>query len=308
MILLIENIIRGGINSVMCDRYVKSDERKKILYTDATNLYGHSMSQMLPYDEIKFEKDICLEEILNTPDDNENGYLIEVDLKYPDNRREKTKNFPFCPENRKNNPNKYNDYMNNVKPKNYTKSKKLICDWSDKKKYLIHYRMLKFDVGHGMVIEKIQKIISFKESKWLEKYISFNTQKQNKAKNDFEKDFFNILVNAAFGKFLENVRNRLEIVFFKRHVYQKIIQEKSKLTFNGIHKSYENCGSYSFKRNQIVMDKAIYVGFAILELSKLHMYESYYDTIQPFIGQEFLQLHCIDTNGMILSMKTENII
>ena len=51
--LLIENNIRGGISSVMGDRYVKSDEYKKILYMDATNLYGHSMSQLLPYDEIE---------------------------------------------------------------------------------------------------------------------------------------------------------------------------------------------------------------------------------------------------------------
>ena len=117
MILLIEKNIRGGISSVMGDRYVKSDENKKILYIDATNLYGHSMSQMLPYDEIKFEKDICLEEILNTPDDNEIGYFIEADLKYPDNIKEKTKKFPFCPENKKINPKeKYNDYMNKIKP------------------------------------------------------------------------------------------------------------------------------------------------------------------------------------------------
>ena len=56
------------------------------------------------------------------------------------------------------------------------------------------------------------------------------------------------------------------------------------------------------------MDKAIYVGFGILELSKLHMYETYYDTLQPYFGQEDLQLHYIDTDGMILSTKTENII
>ena len=75
LILLIENNIRGSISSVMGDRYVQSDENKKILYMDATNLYSQSMSQMLPYDEIKFEKGICLEEILNIPDDNENGYF-----------------------------------------------------------------------------------------------------------------------------------------------------------------------------------------------------------------------------------------
>ena len=56
LILLLENNIRGGISSVMGDRYVKSDENKKILYMDATNLYGHSMSQVLPFDETKFEK------------------------------------------------------------------------------------------------------------------------------------------------------------------------------------------------------------------------------------------------------------
>ena len=101
--------------------------------------------------------------------------------------------------------------MVKTKPKNYTKSKLLICDWTDKKKYLIHYRILKFYVIHGMVVEKIHEIVSFKQSKWLEEYISFKTQKRNKAENDFEKDFFKLLVNAAFGKFLENVRNRLRL-------------------------------------------------------------------------------------------------
>ena len=98
----------------MGDRYVKSDENKKILYIDATNLYGHSMSQMLPYDEDEMlhgDPDRCwiwLDEILKTPDDADISYFIEVDLKYPDNIK-KTKNFPFCPENKKIIPDKYNE-------------------------------------------------------------------------------------------------------------------------------------------------------------------------------------------------------
>ena len=229
LILLIENNIRGGISSVMGDRYVKSDDNKKITYMDATNLYGHSMSQFLPYDEIEMwhgHPDLYmnwLEEILNTPDDNEIGYFLEVDLKYPDNIKEITKHFPFCPENKIIPKEKYNEYMNEIKPKNYTKSKKLICDWTDKKKYLIHYRMLKFYVRHGMIVVKIHEIISFKQSKWLESYISFNTQKRNTAKNDFEKDFFKLLVNAAFGKFLENIRNRLELELIKKIILKKLL-------------------------------------------------------------------------------------
>ena len=181
LILLIENKIRGGISSVMGDRYVKLDENKKILYVDSTNLYGQLMSQMLPYDEVTLEKDICLEELLNTPDDNEFGSFLKVDLKYSDNIKEKTKNFPFCPEKKKVNPDKYNDYMKKIKPKSYSKSKKLICDWTDKKKYLILYRIIKVYVWHGMVNVKIHVVISFKQGKRSEKYISSKTQKRKKA-------------------------------------------------------------------------------------------------------------------------------
>ena len=101
MILLIENYIRGGISSVMEDRFVKSDEKTKILYKDVNNLYGWAMSEYLPYDEIKFDKNVNLEDISSTPDNIDTGYFIEVDLRYTDNIKEKTKHFPFAPENKK---------------------------------------------------------------------------------------------------------------------------------------------------------------------------------------------------------------
>ena len=62
---------------------------------------------------------------------------------------------------------------------------------------------------------------------------------------------------------------------------KKTINQQSKLTFNGIHKSYENCDSYTFKQNDVLMDKPKHVGFAKLELTKLHIYETYYDKLQP---------------------------
>ena len=126
-----------------------------------------------------------------------------------------------------------------------------------------------------------------------------------------EKDFYKLLIYSAFGKFLENVRNRLKLELIKKDDIKNIIKQQSKLTFNGLHKSCENYYSYTFKQNQIVMDKVIYVGFAILELNKLHMYETYCDKLRAHFDQENLQLHYIDTDGMIymiLSTKTENII
>ena len=182
----------------MGDRDVTPDENKKILYVDANKLYGRSICQLLPYDEIKFDRNVKLEDILNTPDDSDLGYFIEVDLKQSDNIKEKTKHFPIAPVNKKNNPEYFSDYMKTIKPDTRTQTKKLICDWTDKKNYLVHCRMLKFYVRHGMVVEKIHEVISFKQTKWLEKYINFNTQKRNKAVNDFEK----ISINYSIAHFM----------------------------------------------------------------------------------------------------------
>ena len=104
MISLLGNNIGGGISSVIGDLYVKSDENKKILSIDATNLYDPALSESLPYDENEMwqgHPDLYMKnlgEILNTSDDSDIGYFIEADLRYPVNIKKTTKNIPFCPE------------------------------------------------------------------------------------------------------------------------------------------------------------------------------------------------------------------
>ena len=107
---------------------------------------------------------------------------------------------------------------------------------------------------------------------------------------------------------MENVRNRLKIKFNEKDDYREIIKHQSKLTFNGIHKSYENCDSYTHKQNEVLMNKPIYLGFTVLELSKLHMYETYYDKLQPYFGLENIKLHYMDCDSFVLSIETQNII
>ena len=130
--LFLENNIRGGISSVMGPRYCKSDETTKIIHIDLNNQYGWAMSEPLPTGDFEefaqFNLQGILEEILNTPDDAEYGYMLDVDLEYPTSLYEKTKYFPFCPEKMKPDESKFSDYMNSIKPKKYKPTAKIICD------------------------------------------------------------------------------------------------------------------------------------------------------------------------------------
>ena len=200
LLLLLENNIRGGISSVMGDRHVQSDENKQILYIDANILYGWAMSQYLPTSE--FEKlqlpednstldnqlEQIVEDLTHCPDNNEFGYFIECDLEYPVEIKEKTKNFPLCPYQTKADPDLFSVLMNNVNQPNYKPTSKLMCDVTNKTKYMIQYRVFKIYINMGMKVTKIQTIYRFKQSLWLEKYIIHNTQKRTKAKTNFEKD------------------------------------------------------------------------------------------------------------------------
>ena len=111
--------------------------------------------------------------------------------------------------------------MLDAKPERYTKCKKLVCDWTDKQKYLVHASLLNFYVKHGMKITKVHEVISLQQKKWLEKNVDYNTQKRNKTNNDFEKDFYKLLNNAFYGKIMENVINRTPVEFLKNNDNEK---------------------------------------------------------------------------------------
>ena len=107
---------------------------------------------------------------------------------------------------------------------------------------------------------------------------------------------------------MENVQNRSKIEFIKKGEEERLVMWQSRLTFNGTHKSYAKYDSFTIKQNDVLMNKPIYLGFSVLELSKLLMYENYYDNFQPFFGEENLQLHYTDCDSMVSSVKTQDII
>ena len=276
---MFEHGIRGGLSGVFGDRYIASDNNTVILHVDMNNLYGFAMSFHLPTGNFQIYENNSITEsfidkVLNTHDCSNTGYILTVDLIYPDNNKYKSKNFPFCPENKSINPDNYTEYMKEHEPNPHRPTSKLICDQTNKEYYIVHYRNLKFYLRMGMIIKKVHRIVSFDQSPWLAKYIDYNTQKRAEADSDFMKDYHKNLICSFFGKTMEDVRNRIKVEFVKNSNERKILQYQSRLDFNGIHKSYQDYDSYIFKSNVVRMEKPIYLGFCILELSKLLMHET----------------------------------
>ena len=89
--------------------------------------------------------------------------------------------------------------------------KKLIPQLGNKTYYVVHYRNLQLYLFLGIKLIKIHRMLKFKQSDWMKNYIDFNTQKRMNAPNNFEKDFFKLLINSVYGKTMQNLRKRINV-------------------------------------------------------------------------------------------------
>ena len=183
------------------------------------------------------------------------------------------------------------------------KCKKLVCYLRNKKKYVLHIRSLKQALNHGLKLKKVHRIIEFNQEAWLKPYIDMNTELRKIAKNDFEKDFFKLMNNAVFGKTMENVRKHRNIKLVttdkKRN---KLVSEPN---YHAINLISENLSIIEMRRTKVKMNKPIYLGLSILEISKLLMYEFWYDYMKPKYDDN-VKLCFMDTDSFIMNIKTED--
>ena len=282
-----------------------------LLDLDANNLYGWAMSQSLPTDDFRWVLDEEIEElqanIMKLDQDCERGYILEVDLEIPEDKHDFFNQYVPAPEHVEVNISMLSlankECLRKLDVK-HIKGKKLIPNLHNKKKYVLHYRALQCYLELGLKLTKIHRAIHFNQSPWLKNYIDFNTEQRKRAKNTFEKNFFKLMNNSVFGKTIENLRNRtdIELVNNARRL-EKVLCKPSVESF---HRFNDHLVGVRKKLPVLKMSRPIYAGMAILDLSKVLMYNFYYKVLKNKY-QDRLNLLFTDTDSLCVSIETEDV-
>ena len=246
------------------------------------------MSKKLPVNGFKWidNNEINEDFIKNCDENNDKGYIFEVDVKYPKKLHKLHGDLPFLPERMEIN-----------------KCKKLVCNLYNKKNYVAHINTLKQALNHGLKLKKIHRVIEFNQEGWLKPYIDMNTELRKLAKNDFEKDLFKLMNNSVFGKTMQNIRKHRDIkIVTTDKKRSKLVSERNYHTINLIS---EDLSIIEMKKTKVKMNKPIYLGLSVLEISKILMYEFRYDYIKPKYNGN-VKLCYMDTDSFIMNIKTND--
>lgn len=149
----------------------------------------------------------------------------------------------------------------------------------------------------------LTRVISFKQSAWLKGYIDMNTELRKKATNSVAKDMFKLLNNAIFGKTIEDVRNRRNVEFIFAHQWSRAVKHASHPWVKAWRVIIpDKLIAIEKARAVVVLDRPIIIGQAILDLSKLHMYNAWYNVIKAHFGKR-VRLNYCDTDSFIYTVS-----
>ena len=317
----IESAIRGGL-SVVSKRYSKSnnkylknynpnDESVYLSYLDANNLYGYAMDSKLPISDFKW----CSADEIHSIDwysidtDQDFGYILEVDLLYPDKLHDYHNDFPLAPCKRKISNEDLGMYqkqlLEQMKFLGYKRIpvEKLLTTLESKSNYIVHFKNLKLYLQLGLELINVHRALKFKQSNYLKDYINLNTEFRKNAKNTFESNLFKKMVNVIFGKSLQDQRGQMEIrlclterqiekYFIKPNFTEFLILDEHKVLLN-------------LRKQIVLLNRPIYLGFTCLEFAKHLMYDIYYNTFKN-VYRDRIHLCYTDTDSMLLEVRTQD--
>ena len=171
-----------------------------------------------------------------------------MDVQHPKNLFSFHSDLPFLPERKK-----------------IEKCNKLVCDFHEKKNYVVHIKALKQALNHGLIPKKMHRVIQFNQKAWLKPYVDMSTKLTTEAKNDFEKDFFKLMNNAVFGKTMENVRNHRDIKLVTTAKRRYLLV--SEPNYHTSKHFSENLTAIETKKTKVKLNQPIYLGISIIDIS-----------------------------------------
>ncbi|MEO1765344.1 MAG: hypothetical protein AAFR83_26300, partial [Cyanobacteria bacterium J06629_18] len=209
---MVEDMIRGGVSSVFEKRFFKANNQYLDncdyydldtygVLLDANNLYGGIMEKFpLPLNNFQ-TVNTNIEQILQTPNDSDHGFIVEVDLHYPDRLHDGHEDFPLAPTKERIHYKSLSEWQQKLlgemgEKRLYSQGKKLIQSLNDKKNYTVHYITLKVYVSLGMEVKKVHRVLKFNQSLWLKPYMELNTEQRRESRNRFEESFFKLMNNS----------------------------------------------------------------------------------------------------------------
>ena len=315
--LFIEKGMRGGIsyiakrhskaNNKYTENYDDDKESVFIMYLDANNLYSWAMTQYSPCGGFKWlsKKEIDEFDPNLVKGNSSVGYILEVDLEYPSELHNLHNDYPLAPEKLEISQDMLSKYCSNIADKYGIKIgevNKLVPSLRNKKKYVVHYRNLQLYLSLEMKLIKVHKILKFKQSDWLREFVDFNTDKRKNAANKFEESFFKLMINSVFGKTMENLRKRICVELINNA--KDYIRCVSRPSFVSQKTFSKNFVAVHRIKPVLTLNKPIYVGFSILELSNSLMYEFHYKYIKNKFDAKLL---FTDTDSLVYEIKTTDI-
>ncbi|KAK3748543.1 hypothetical protein QZH41_001377 [Actinostola sp. cb2023] len=318
MYLFIEKGLRGGISMVskrhakannhLVEGYDSSKPSIHLLYLDANNLYGWAMSQPLPVGNFRWVENCHTLEgtITEHPADSPEGYILEVDLEYPVELHKSHNAYPLAPERMVVPKEWMSEYQHNllgvgVAP---TELEKLVPNLRNKEHYVVHYRTLYLSLG--MRLTKIHRALCFTQKPWMEPYIRMNTELRKKATSTFEKDLYKLMNNSVFGKTTENLRKRVDVKLVRASEEDKLRRLIASPAFARANIFDDDLAAIQVHKSRLVLNRPVYVGMAILNLSKMLMYDFYYNQLKVQYGER-CQLLYTDMDSLLLEIQTDDV-
>lgn len=311
-VFFFKNALRGGVSYVNVRHFDVEEEREKrgegvvATYVDANNLYGAAMRFPMPLDDFRWMSEDELERFDPARDCNTQsdvGYVLEVDLDYPESLHLAHNSFPLAPEHLEIDESMLSPYaasaLHELTRKKVYRAKKLGSTFRPRRKYVCHGLNLALYLKHGLELKRLRRGIRFRQSRFIKPYIDALTAKRAAALTELAKQLYKLLANSLFGKMIEGGATRMDCRFV-RSLRQALRRNTDPRLL--AHMIYSDTLSLAFMgKRKTKLHQNWAVGFSILEVSKYIMQRLFYEVIQPAFGGRASVL-LSDTDSFVLAL------